>query len=418
MEPRSGSAGALSDMGGNRGSLGAPEAPHSQRAARLSTGLARGSPADPPRPNSAGSRSGCSVAATGARLLRSPTAAGRGSGAGFLTPRGPTHPARGAGGRTSISGRDLGAGTPGHAGRRPADHGAISGARPARWTKALQTPEDGAGPSRRDARTVDLRHLRVHAGLPEHREAERRLAVDVARPPRHGRPRGVPGPSRAPGDAGVGVPARRFPAGGRGLPRGVPDGARRGGHRGECDVVPPLGPYAGRPDDAGSEPASLGDRGEPRVPGPPGRAATGAPPVRDALRPRRLEAGGAGRPGRAQSHVGLVRVLLLVRHRDDSQAIPEDGQGSGLVRRPLLAPAYCTDPCGRVPPTLRRFSDTPRTTDNTNAGTADTRSSGVRTPDTPPALPARGADRMVHSPSASHRRSDGSRGRPGRSPGR
>src|SRR5207247_45527 len=80
-----------------------------------------------------------------------------------------------------------------------------------------------AGPSRRNTRTVDLRHLRVHAGLSEHREAERRLAVDLARPPRHGGPRSVPGPSRAPGDAGVGVPPRRFPAGGRRLPRRVPD---------------------------------------------------------------------------------------------------------------------------------------------------------------------------------------------------
>src|SRR5207249_7034305 len=189
------------------------EASHPQRAARLSTGLARGSPADLARPQPAGWRSGPSAAATGAALLRSPTAAGRGSGAGLLAPRGPTHAGGGPGRPTPIGGRDLGAGAPGPAGRGLADDGTISRPRSAGCPEALQTPEDGAGPSRRDPWTLDLRDLRIHAGLPEHREVERRLAVDVARPPGHGRPRGVPGPSCAPGDAGVGVPPRRFPAG-------------------------------------------------------------------------------------------------------------------------------------------------------------------------------------------------------------
>src|SRR2546422_11445862 len=110
---------------------GAPEAPHAQSAARLSTGLHRGPPAPPASANTAGSRAGPSAAATSARLLRSPTPAGRRSGVGVPAPRGPTDPARGPGGRAPIGGRDLGTGTSRHLGRRPTDHGAISGTRPA-----------------------------------------------------------------------------------------------------------------------------------------------------------------------------------------------------------------------------------------------------------------------------------------------
>src|SRR2546422_4528651 len=133
-------------LGGDRGGLGAPEAPHSQRAARLSTGLARGSPAHPACAHPAGSRAGSSAAATIARLLRSPTPAGRRSGVGVPAPRGPTDPARGPGGRAPIGGRDLGTGTSRHLARPPSAHGAISGTRPARCAKALQTPAGGACP--------------------------------------------------------------------------------------------------------------------------------------------------------------------------------------------------------------------------------------------------------------------------------
>src|SRR5207245_3860222 len=97
-------------------------------------------------------------AATSARLLRSPTPAGRRTGVGVPAPRGPTDPARGPGGRTPIGGRDLGTGTSRHLGRRPTDHGAISGTRPAGCAKALQTPEAGAGPAGRDDAATDRRH--------------------------------------------------------------------------------------------------------------------------------------------------------------------------------------------------------------------------------------------------------------------
>src|SRR2546428_8719381 len=128
-------------MGGNRGGLGAPEAPHSQRAARLSTGLARGSPAHPACAHPAGSRAGSSAAATSARLLRSPTPAGRRSGVGVPAPRGPTDPARGPGGRAPIGGRDLGTGKLRDLGRPSTHHGAIYGTRPAGIAQALVNPD-------------------------------------------------------------------------------------------------------------------------------------------------------------------------------------------------------------------------------------------------------------------------------------
>ncbi len=176
-------------MGGNRRGPGASEAPRSQGTTRLPTRLARGSPAHRSHADPSGSRSRGSVATTSPRLLQSADAAGRRNGAGFASSPSPTHLERRAGGRTPIGGRDLGTGASGHAGRRLPDHGAISWTRPTRCATALQTPEDGAGPSRRDTRTIDLRHLRVHTGLPKHGQAERRLALDVARPPRHGGPR-------------------------------------------------------------------------------------------------------------------------------------------------------------------------------------------------------------------------------------